>query len=70
MTEYKYSVKNTTKIERERLKRSALGYAALGGSKPSKDVMKRVDTYVDGKFELSEILADVLGKYQDKRKDT
>ena len=64
MAEYKYSVKNTTKLEREKLRNVALSYSTLDALEPSKDTMKLVDAYVDGTMEIADALEIVLEKYR------
>lgn len=64
MLDYKYSVKNTTKIEREKLRNAALGYSTLDAAEPSNDTMKLVDKYVSGSMEIADALAIVLEKYR------
>lgn len=64
MSDYKYSVKNTTKIEREKLRNVALSYSTLDASEPSEDTMKLVDEYAVGNIEIAEALEMVIEKYQ------
>ncbi|MBE9388198.1 hypothetical protein [Vagococcus salmoninarum] len=64
MSDYKYSVKNTSKIEREKLRNVALSYSTLDASEPSEDTMKLVDEYVVGNIEIAEALEMVIEKYQ------
>lgn len=66
MSDYKYSVKNTTKIEREKLRNVALSYSTLDAAEPSAETMKLVEEYVAGNMEIAEALARVIGKYQSK----
>lgn len=64
MSDYKYSVKNTTKIEREKLRNIALSYSTLDAAEPSEDTMKLVDEYVVGNIEIVEALEVVIEKYR------
>lgn len=64
MSNYKYSVKNTTKIEREKLRNVALCYSTLDAAEPSKDTMDLVNEYVAGKLEIADALEIVLDKYR------
>lgn len=64
MSDYKYSVKNTTKIEREKLRNIALSYSTLDAAEPSDDTMKLVEEYVAGNMEISDALATVSEKYR------
>ena len=41
MPNYKYSVKNTTKIEREKIRNVALSYSTLDAAAPSSDTIDR-----------------------------
>lgn len=64
MSDYKYSIKNTKKIEREKFRDTALTYSALDAAMPSEDTMKLVEEYVDGNIEIVEILKIVIEKYR------
>ena len=50
MANYKYSVKNTTTVQREKLRNIALSYSILDAAEPTNETMKLVDQYVDGKI--------------------
>lgn len=69
MSYYKYSIKNTTKIERERLRNTALSYSTLDAAKPSSDTMELVDEYVTGNIEIADALEVVIEKYRLKGLD-
>ncbi|MGX7025137.1 hypothetical protein [Vagococcus hydrophili] len=64
MANYKYSVENTTKIQREKLKKTALSYSILDAPKPTQGTRDLVDRYVDGDIEISEALALTIEKYR------
>ncbi|MGX7237165.1 hypothetical protein [Enterococcus phoeniculicola] len=64
MSDYKYSVKNTTKIEREKLRNVALSYSTLDAAEPSKDTMELVDKYVAGNIEIADALEIIINKYR------
>ncbi|MBO0454997.1 hypothetical protein [Candidatus Enterococcus murrayae] len=64
MSDYKYSVKNTTKIEREKLRNVALSYSTLDAAEPSEDAMKLVEEYVAGNIEIADALETVIEKYR------
>lgn len=64
MPDYKYSVKNTTKIEREKLRNVALSYSTLDAAEPSEDTMKLVEEYVAGNIEIVDALETVIEKYR------
>lgn len=62
--EKKYSIKDTTKVGREKIANDALAISILDASHPTKDTMDLVQEYIDGKKEISEILADTIRKYK------
>ncbi len=64
MSNYKYSVKNTTKIEREKLRSVALSYSTLDAVEPSRDTMELVNEYIAGNMEIADILENVIKKYR------
>lgn len=64
MSDYKYSIKNTTKIEREKLRNVALSYSTLDAAAPSEDTMKLVEEYVAGNIEIADALESVIEKYR------
>ncbi len=64
MSDYKYSIKNNKKIEREKFRDTGLTYSALDAAMPSEDTMKLVEEYVDGNIEIVEILKIVIEKYR------
>lgn len=64
MSDYKNSVKNTTRIQREKLRDTALAYSTLGAPRPSKEAMKLVNEYVDGKIEIADALEIIINKYK------
>ena len=65
MSNYKYSVKNTTKIEREKLRNVALSYSTLDAAAPSSDTMNLVEEYVAGNIEIADALEIVIEKYRE-----
>lgn len=64
MSDYKYSVKNTTRVEREKLRNIALSYAILDAVPPSEATMELVDQYVAGKTEIADILKLTIERYK------
>ena len=64
MSDYKYSVKNTTKIEREKLRNVALSYSTLNAMEPSDDTMELVEEYVAGNMEIANALETIIKKYR------
>ncbi len=62
----KYSIKETTKVEREKIVQDAYAIAISTGEPPTEEMMQLVQEYVDGKKEISEILEETIRKYQNK----
>lgn len=59
----KYSIKETTKVEREKIVQDAYVIAVSTGEPPTEEMMQLVQEYVDGKKEISEILEETIRKY-------
>lgn len=59
----KYSIKETTKVEREKIVQDAYAIAVSTGEPPTEEMMQLVQEYVDGKKEISEILEETIRKY-------
>lgn len=59
----KYSIKETTKVEREKIVQDAYAIAVSSGAPPTEEVMQLVEEYIDGKKEISEILEETIRKY-------
>ena len=59
----KYSIKETTKVEREKIVQDAYAIAVSIGEPPTKEMMQLVQEYVDGKKEIAEILEEAVRKY-------
>lgn len=62
----KYSIKETTKVEREKIVQDAYAIAVSTGASPTEEMMNLVEEYIDGKKEISEILEETIRKYQNK----
>lgn len=62
--EKKYSIKDTTKVIREKIVNDALAISTLDASEPTRETMELVQEYIDGKKEISEILADTINHYK------
>ena len=60
----KYSIENTTKVQREKIANEALGISLLDADMPSETVLQMVDEYIDGHKEIDEVLAMVIDKYR------
>ena len=60
----KYSIKDTTKVIREKIVNDALAISTLDASEPTQETMNLVQEYIDGKKEISEILEDIINRYK------
>ena len=60
--EKKYSIKDTTKVIREKIVNDALAISTLDASEPTQETMNLVQEY--GKKEISEILEDTINRYK------
>lgn len=59
----KYTIKETTKVERKKIVQDAYAIAISTGEPPTEETMQVVQEYVDGKKEIPEILAETIQKY-------
>lgn len=59
----KYSIKETTKVEREKIVQDAYAIAVSTGAPPTEEMMQLVQEYVNGKKEIPEILKETIRKY-------
>ena len=66
--EKKYSIKETTKVGREKIVNDALAIATLDADAPTERTMNLVQEYIDGKKEISEILKETIANYQEQAK--
>ena len=62
--EKKYSIKDTTKVIREKIVNDALAISTLDASEPTQETMNLVQEYIGGKKEISEILEDTINRYK------
>ena len=62
--EKKYSIKDTTKVIREKIVNDALAISTLDASEPTQETMNLLQAYIDGKKEISEILEDTINRYK------
>lgn len=60
-----YSIKNTTREERKRIAKNALGISIASNEMPSKETIEIVKEYVDGKTELEEVQRKVIERYKE-----
>lgn len=63
-----YSIKNTTREQREDLVKSALAISLSGATEPSKETMRIVRQYIDGEKELEEVQKEVIQLYKQEGK--
>ncbi len=61
-----YLISKTTKEEREKLVYKALGISMSGAIAPSKDALKLMNKYIEGKMELEEVQKQILSLYKKK----
>ena len=66
--EKKYSIKETTKVGREKIVNDALAIATLDADAPTERTMNLVQEYIDGKKEISEILKETIAYNQEQAK--
>ena len=62
--EKKYTIKETTKVIREKIVNDALAISTLDASEPTKETMDLVQEYIDGQKEISEILESTIKRYK------
>ncbi|MBQ7033863.1 MAG: hypothetical protein IJN25_09435 [Clostridia bacterium] len=60
----KYSVKETTRVEREKIANDALAISILDASEPTEQTKKLVDEYINGHMEISEVLQKIIAQYK------
>ena len=66
--EKKYSIKETTKVGREKIVNDALVIATLDADAPTERTMNLIQEYIDGKKEISEILKETIAYYREQAK--
>jgi hypothetical protein len=59
-----YSVQGTTKLQREKYVNDAIALSTLDAPAPSKETMKLMQEYIDGKREISEVLKLTIERYK------
>ncbi len=59
-----YSVQGTTKLQREKYVSDAIALSTLDAPEPTEETMALMRDYVDGKREISEILALTISRYK------
>ncbi len=59
-----YSIKGTTKLQREKYVDDAIALSTLDAPEPSAETMELMRDYVDGKREISEVLQLTINRYK------
>ncbi|MCL2486683.1 MAG: hypothetical protein FWE86_03675 [Oscillospiraceae bacterium] len=60
-----YTIDKTTKVQREKIVREALGLSTLDAAPPSDAAMALAQEYVDGKAEISDLKKRVIAMYSE-----
>ena len=60
----KYSIAETTKVEREKIANDALSISMLDAKKPTDETLELVKGYIDGKEEIADILQATINRYK------
>jgi len=58
-----YSIKDTTKVQREKIANEALGISTLDASEPTDETRALMGEYIDGKVELEDVLKATVKRY-------
>ncbi len=59
-----YSIKNTTKEERQKIANEALAMSTIDAQEPSLETKKLIEKYINGEMEISEILEKTIARYK------
>lgn len=60
----KYSIAETTRVQREKIANDALAISVLDAPEPSKETLDLVDEYIKGNMEINEVLKKTIDKYR------
>ncbi len=60
----KYSVAETTRVEREKIANDALGISTLDAAEPTQQTKELVNQYIIGNLEISDILEKTINRYK------
>jgi hypothetical protein len=60
----KYSVAETTRVEREKIANDALSISTLDAAEPTQQTMELVNQYIMGNLEISDILERTINRYK------
>lgn len=59
-----YSIKNTTRKQREELVKNALAISISGANPPTKKATEIIREYIDGKKELEDVQKEIIALYK------
>ena len=59
-----YLIKDTTREERAKLVKKALGISVSGAELPSNETLRIVKQYIDGEKELKEVQKEIIERYR------
>ena len=62
--QYKYSVAETTKVQREKYANDAIALLTLDASEPSVEAKQLMREYIDGKCELDDAAKQMIERYR------
>ena len=62
--QYKYSVAETTKVQREKYANDAIALLTLDASEPSVEAKQLMREYIDGKCELDDAAKRMIERYR------
>ena len=62
--QYKYSVAETTKVQREKYANDAIALLTLDASEPSAEAKQLMREYIDGKCELNDAAKRMIERYR------
>lgn len=60
----KYSVKETTRVEREKIANDALAISILDAPEPTENTKELVNEYINGNIEIKEVLQKTIAHYK------
>ena len=60
-----YSIRGTTKLQREKYVSDAIALSTLDAPAPSAETMSLMQDYINGEREISEVLALTIERYRD-----
>lgn len=58
-----YTIKETTRVQREKIALEALGISTLDAAEPTAETAQLVGEYIKGKIEIDEVLKKTIEKY-------